>query len=323
MDRRTCLGWACGAAVAPWTVGRAAAQGAFPSRTVTIVVPYATGGPTDMHARALAPRLAEAWGQPVIVENRGGAGTMIGTQAVAKAAPDGHTLLYTSYAFTSNPVLRRQLPYDPASLAPLLHTGTGTLMLLMSGLSSLRTLRDVIEHARSAPGALKLASSGNASSPHIAAALFARAIGAEITHVPYRGAGPSVADVMAGVGDGTFDGSSNLPNMQAGRLRPVGTAGDSRHPLVPDVPTFREQGVDLVFGNWYGFFAPGAPPEPVQRRIEADLRAALADPKAREPIVRSGLRLAEGSRTDFAAFLKREAARLQALVDSGATIPVD
>ena len=95
--------------------------------------------------------------------------------------------------------------------------------------------------------------------------------------MPYRGAGPSVADVMAGVCDGTFDGTSNLPNMQAGRLRPVGTAGDSRHPLVPDVPTFREQGVDLVFGNWYGFFAPGATPEPVQRRIEADLRAALAE----------------------------------------------
>jgi tripartite-type tricarboxylate transporter receptor subunit TctC len=295
----------------------------FPTRAVTIVVPYAAGGPTDGHTRVLAAKLSQMWGQPVVVENRGGAGTLIGTQHVSKSAPDGHTLLFTAYAYTSNPILRASMPYAADALKPLVHIGSNALILFVSGRSPMKNLGDVVSHAKSGPDRLRLASSGNASSPHIALELLGRAIDAKILHLPYRGAAPAKNDVIAGVVDGIFDGSSSMPLTRSGGLRAIAIASDRRHPQAPDVPTFKELGVDLLYATWYGMLIPSATPPAIESKLNADIRTALADPAVKAAIGESGLQLSPGTPAQFGAFLQAESRKLQALVDSGVRIDVE
>jgi len=314
---RYCLALCC-------TLGAAVpAHAAFPDKPVTIIVPYAPGGLTDHYARVIGNQLAQQWGQPVVIDNRAGGGTVIGTQQAAQAKPDGYTLMLTSYGFTSNPILQKNLTYDPKALAPLAMVGNSRNMLVLSARSDLQDLPGVLKRAKSEPGALRLASSGNASSPHIAAELFAQAVDAQITHVPYRGTGPAMNDVYAGLVDGIFDGLSAMPAVKEGRLRAVALAAEKRHPAAPDVPTFRELGIDLVFGSWFGFFVPAATPQDIQTQLNADLRRAMADPKVIEQVTRNGMELTPGTAQAFATFLEGESARLRQLVDSGARITVE
>ncbi len=193
---------------------------AFPDHAVTIVVPYAPGGVTDLYGRAIGEFLGRRWKVPVIVKNEGGAATMLGTQSVARAEPDGHTLLLTSYAYTSNPVLRKDMNYGKDALRPVMLLGNSRNLLVVPAKGELHTLDDVLAKARKSPGNLRLASSGMASSPHIAAELWAKAEGVQITHVPYRGTGPAMNDVLGGMVDGIFDGPSSMVNVQAGRCAP-------------------------------------------------------------------------------------------------------
>lgn len=296
----------------------------FPDRPVTIVVPYSPGGVTDLFARAIANKLTQIWGRPVVVANQAGGGTIIGTQFVSRAPGDGYTILLTSYAFTSNPVLRKDLPYDPATLTPLLLLGNSSNMLVVGGGSPLKTLTDVVAHAKTHAGALTLASSGIASSPHIAAELFAAAAGVEITHVPYKGTAPAMNDVLGGQVNGIFDGTAAMTNVRAGKLRAIAIAAATRHPAAPEVPTFRELGVDLVFGSWFGFFVPTGTPQATQQQLFADLRSAIDDPVARGPISKTGLEIYLGSQEQFQEFLKSEAERLRRLVkSSGAKFAVE
>lgn len=301
----------------------ALAQEKFPTKPITLIVPYAAGGVTDLFARAIGVKLAETLGQPVLVDNRGGGGTIIGTQLVSRAAPDGYTLLLTSYAYTSNPILRKNMPYEQGSLAPLMLLGTTHNMLLLGAKSKPATVQDVVAYAKSGPGRLTLASSGNASSPHIAAELFAKAVGVRITHLPYKGTGPAMNDVIGGQVDGIFDGVSAMPQVQAGRLRPIAIAAPERHPLAPEVPTFREQGVDLVFGSWFGFFLPVGVPAPIQARVLEGLRKTLEDPTVREQLTKTGLRLNPGTPLQFTEYLRTESRHLQTLVESGTQIEVE
>lgn len=303
--------------------GPARAQPKFPTRPVTIVVPYTAGGPTDGHTRIIANKLSALWGQPVLVENRGGAGTLIGTQYVSKAEPDGHTLLFTAYAYTSNPILRSSMPYAADSLKPLIHIGSNGLILFVSGRSQLKNLKDVVEHARSGPEKLKLASSGNASSPHIALELLGKAVDAKILHLPYRGAAPAKNDVIAGVVDGIFDGTSSMPLTRSGGLRAIAIASERRHPAAPDVPTFRELGVDLLYATYYGMLLPSRTPQAIENQLNADIRKALEDPAVKAAIAETGLQLTPGTPQQFGDFLKAESRRLQALVDSGVKIDVE
>lgn len=322
MNKRQMIRMA-GAAVLLALAHQASAQTEFPTRPVTIVVPYTAGGPTDGHTRVLAARLSQMWGQPVVVENRGGAGTLIGTQYVSKAAPDGHTLLFTAYAYTSNPILRASIPYAADALKPLVHIGSNPLILFVSGRSPLKSLGDVVKQAQSGPDRLRLASSGNASSPHIALELLGRAVDAKILHLPYRGAAPAKNDVVAGVVDGIFDGSSSMPLTRSGGLRPIAVASDQRHPQAPDVPTFRELGVDLVYATWYGMLVPSRTPQAIESKLNADIRTALADPTVKAAFAEAGLQLTPGTPQQFAAFLAAESRKLQALVDSGVRIDVE
>lgn len=322
MKRRTLL-LGLGEAGLLTMTGHGWAQTSYPTRPVTMVVAYAAGGPTDNLARALAAALSDIWHQSVVVENRGGGGTIIGTQQVANAAPDGYTMLMTSYAYTSNPVLRKSLPYGPQALTPLALVGTNDLILLISGRSELKTLQDVIAYARKAPDNLKLASSGNASSPHIALEMFSQAIGARIMHLPYKGAGPAKNDVIAGVVDGIFDGTSSMSHIREGRLRAVAIAADQRHPLAPDVPTFDELGVKLEYGTWFGLFVPSATSLALQQKLHADVRRAMQSASLQKFAAEAGTRLASGSSQQFADYLGNQSRKLQALVDSGVKIQLE
>lgn len=297
-----------------------AAAEKYPKQAVTIVVPYAPGGVTDLYGRAIADYLGRLWKVPVIVKNEGGGGTVIGTQTVARAEPDGQTVLLTSYAYTSNPILRDDVGYAKDAFVPVMLLGNSRSMLVVSGRGDLHTLDDVVAKAKKSPGNLRLASSGMASSPHISAELWARAMGVEITHVPYRGTAPAMNDVLAGEVDGIFDGPSSMPNVKAGRLRAIAIANDKRHPGAPEVPTFRELGVDLVFGSWFGFLVPKGTPKDVVDKLNADLRKAVADPATRAAIDKTSLLVAAGTPEEFEKFLSEESQRLNKLVKSGADL---
>ena len=308
-----------------WFIASASAQGAtYPDKPVTIVVPYTAGGVTDVFGRAIAMKLSRKWEQTVIIENRAGGGTIIGTQHVSRAAPDGYTLLLTSYGFTSNPILRKSLPYDPASLTPLLLIGTSTNMLVINAKLPYKDLADVLKMAREKPGALILASSGNGSSPHVAAELFAKASGIQITHIPYKGTSPAMNDLLGGQVHGIFDGTSALGNVSTGKLRAIAIASAQRHPSAPDTPTFRELGVDMVFGGWFGFFVPSAMSQPLQDTIFKEIEASIADPEVNAIIAKTGLVIENKTQEQFKLFLKNESARLKQLTESGgASITVE
>ena len=323
MMKRSVLKMLAGACLSALVVTGVTAQERFPSKAITVIVPYSAGGVTDLYAREIATKLSEILGQQVLVDNRAGGGTIIGTQMASRAAPDGHTLLLTSYAYTSNPILRTSMPYDSKALTPLMLVGSSHSMLLMSAKSKPTSVAEVVAYAKLAPGQFKLASSGNASSPHIAAELFAKNVGAEITHLAYKGTAPAMTDVIGGQVDGIFDGVSSMSHVQAGRLRPIAIAAEERHPLAPDVPTFREKGVDLVFGSWFGYFLPAGVPAPIQARLSEALRKATQDPAVREKILKTGLRMNAGTPQQFAEFLDAESRRLKALVDGGAKISLD
>lgn len=296
----------------------------FPERPVTIVIPYSAGGVTDVFGRAIAMKLSRLWNQNVVIDNRAGGGTIIGTQHVSRALPDGYTLLLTSYGFTSNPILRKNLPYDPKSLTPLLLIGTSSNTLVINANLPYRDLADVLKMARERPGALTLASSGNGSSPHVAAELFAKAAGVQITHIPYKGTAPAMNDILGGQVHGIFDGTSALGQVSTGKLRAIATAAAVRHPSSPDVPTFRELGIDLVFGGWFGFFVPSGMPQSLQDVIFKDIERAIADPEVNTVILKTGLVLETQSQEQFKTFLQTESERLKSLTESaGASITVE
>ncbi|CAM4260798.1 LacI family transcriptional regulator [Bordetella tumbae] len=292
----------------------------YPRQPVTIVVPYAPGGVTDVYGRIIADYLGRQWKVPVIVKNEAGGGTMIGTSAVARSEPDGNTILLTSYAYTSNPILRKDLSYDKDAFRPVMLLGNSRNMLVVSARSDLHTLDDVVAKAKKSPGNLRLASSGIASSPHVAAELWARAVGVQITHVPYRGTSPAMNDVFAGEVDGIFDGPSAMPNVKAGKLRAIAIASEKPHPFAPGVPTFRELGVDLVFGSWFGFLVPKGTPDAIVDKLNADLRHAVEDPTVKAAIDKTGLLLSVGSPEQFSDFLDYESERLQKLAKTSADL---
>lgn len=313
----------CIAAAAAITSFALPAQEAFPKRTVTLVVPYAAGGVTDHFARVLGNKLSKTWGQAVVVDNRAGGGTVIGTQLVSKAAPDGHTLLFTSYGFTANSVLRKDLPYTPADFRPVALLGASHNVLLVTNRLKNKSLQAVIADAKAQPGSLKMGSSGLASSPHIGAEFFAKLTGIDFTHVPYRGQGPAMADLTAGVVDAMFDGMSSYAQVKGGVVGAMAIAALQRHPGAPEIPTFRELGVDLVTGTWFGMLAPAGVPGHVINKINADMRLALQDEETRAQITKTGMSVAMSTPEAFGEFLQQEATKLEKLVHQGAKIDLN
>jgi tripartite-type tricarboxylate transporter receptor subunit TctC len=304
----------------------ARAQEGFPQRQVRIVVPYTAGGGLDALARALAERLQAAWRQPVVVENRPGGATVVGTDAVAKAAPDGHTLLITTdNSITSNPFVIRSLPHDPMrDLAPVSHLVDVHQMIVVHPSVGVATLPALVAAARARPGALNFASYGNASQPHLTFGALAAKERIELVHVPYRGLPQAVLAVVQNEAQMTLTGiPSGAQHLNAGTLRALALGREGRSPLLPDVPTFAELGqAELDPRTWFGVFAPGGTPAALLARLHADIAGAIREPALRARFVdAAGFTLHARTPEATAAFLREDLAYKQRLIAAAGIQP--
>jgi tripartite-type tricarboxylate transporter receptor subunit TctC len=258
----------------------AAGQG-FPNRVVKVVVPQPPGGGFDAVARTMADPLSRQLGQPVIVENRPGAGTIVGTEAVAKADPDGYTLLLGASAnLALNPGLYKKLPYDPKDFKVVGLAATFSYTLAARNDLPFNSLREIVEHARANPGKLTYASGGNGTGQHIAAAVTFHLAGVKVTHVPYKGAQAAYQDLLPGRVDMFFDNSATArPHIQNGRVKAIAVSSPQRVSYHPDVPTVREAGVDFEMVTWVGYFARADTPAPILARLREAFDKALATPE--------------------------------------------
>lgn len=290
---------------APFVTPAARAQ-AWPSRPVRLVVPYPPGGGADTTARLIAEPMAAALGQPVVVENKGGAGGTIGAAEVARAGHDGHTLLLDAGAHVVNPFVMKSLPFDyHTAFAPITQlTVLPQIMLVKTALPA-TTIAEFVALAKARPGTLSYGSSGNATSSHLAAAWFAQATGISLVHVPYRGGGPAVQDLVAGNIDmhmGTV--SSSLALAQAGRIRPLGVTTKARLAQLPEVPALAEATVPgFELNEWNGLYAPSGTPAEVLDRLNATATAALAQPAVQARLASLGALAVGSSRGEFVVFL--------------------
>ncbi len=290
----------------------------FPERTVRYIVPFTPAGLTDIMARILANRLGDVWQRPVVVENRAGGNAMIGADAVAKAAPDGHTLLAITLTHAVNATLFPNAPYNLLrDLTTISLLGSLPLLVVVNANSPIRSLDELAAAARART--LNAGSSGNGSPPHLGLELFRAAsrAGGNITHVPYRGGAPGVTDLVAGNLDFMV---SNLPEcisqVQGGRLRALATTGETRHRTLPDVATVTELGMPgLTMSSWTAMQVPSATPAPIRERIEAATLAVLAEPDTRRRILDAGFDIEGLDSTRSQAFLRAEVVRWGRLVE--------
>lgn len=280
----------------------------YPDRPVRLVVPFAPGATTDILARMLAERLAERWKQPVIVENRAGAGSLIGAEFVARSAPDGYTLLFGSESLALLPQLQ-QVPFDwRTDLQRVSLVGELPILLLASGkradIDSLKALKAV---AGARPGALNYGSPGSGTVHHLTTEMFARAAGLEMTHVPYKGAGPALNDLIGGVIDVMVGAEpSAKPHLQAGRVRALAVFARERLPGLPDVPTAREAGQPFEMAFWWGIMAPGRLPAELRDAIADATTAAIRDPELRKRMIDAGVTPIGGSPAAFETFFRAQ-----------------
>jgi len=285
ISRRRFAAQLAASALAPGVVARAAlAQPSsaqfWPNRFVRIVVPYASGGPTDAVARTVADPLAKTWGQQVVIENKGGAGSNIGAEVVARSDPDGYTLLVGSSALSMNRNLYRSLNYDAITdFAPVTHLCSFSFFMCVPNSSPAKSVQEFIAYAKERRGALTFATPGTGTPPHMAGELFKRIAGIEMVHVPYRGAGPAYSDLIAGRIDLQFASGVALELIKSGQLRGLAISGAKRTAAAPELPTVAEAGIPgFEVSSWYAFFLPAKTPPDIIRKINADTVASLADP---------------------------------------------
>jgi tripartite-type tricarboxylate transporter receptor subunit TctC len=277
-------------AIAAWLAPAASFAQDFPSRAITIIVPQPPGGGTDIISRIVAQQLSEQLGKPVVIENKAGAGTLVGTDAAAKATPDGYTLLAGLTAnMAVNPSLFKTLPYDPIrDFTPVGMMAEFPFVLVVSKDFPAKSVKDLIAMAKAKPGTINFASAGNGSGQHLSAELFKLMAGVDMTHVPYRGAAPAYSDVISGRTPVFFDNlASALGHIKGGTVRALGVTGNKRAPLLPDVPTIAEAGVPGYQNYvWFGLWAPKNTPKPVVDRLYAEIRKAVATPSVKERITK-------------------------------------
>jgi tripartite-type tricarboxylate transporter receptor subunit TctC len=288
----------------------ARAQDAFPTRQVRIVVPFPPGGGLDALARGLADRLQAAWRQPVVVDNRPGGSTVPGTDIVAKAPADGHTLLITAdNSITSNPHLIRNLPHDPMrDLAPVSLLVEVHQMILVHPAVGARSMAELVAAARAAPGRLNFGSYGNASQPHLAFGALMAQERVELTHVPYRGLTPAVLATLSGEVQMTLAGiASSIEHLRAGTLRALAVGRPARFEALPEVPTLAEAGFGAIDPRtWFGAFAPAGTPAALVARLSREIAAAMADPAVRDRQLTPNGYTVHASTPDWAAGFLRE-----------------
>ncbi len=312
-NRRKWLTSAMATAISPWVL----ASDTWPNRPIKLVVPFPPGGGTDLVARAIAPALAAKLGQPVVIDNKPGAATIIGTDAVTKAAPDGYTLLLSgSSSFTVNPALRTNLPYDVAKdLAPIALVAQAPLVLVVPATPKYRTLGDLIQTARAKPGSVNYATFGAGSAPHLAGALFALATGIKIQDVAYRGSAQALTGLLGGELDFAIETvASTLPHIQSGRLRALAIVGRTRSSNLPDVKTLAElQLPDASFDGWYAMAAPSNTPKPVLQRLSREVSALMETSDIKAQLKMQGLEAVHLGAAQLRATMERETPRYRAL----------
>ncbi len=282
-----------------------------PGKPIRVLVGFAAGGGTDIQARIVAPRLAEALGASVVVENKPGASTSLAAAEVARAAPDGHTILYSfNGAFAQVPfTLAGGVPYDPVKdFTPLSLGSSGSQILVLHTSVPATNVRELLAWAKAHPGKLNIASFGTGTSSHLFAEMFMRQSGVEMVHVPYKGTGDAVKDLLAGRVQVMFDaGTSAIANTATGRLRMIGVVGEKRSPFTPDVPTLTEQGlkgIDLV--GWLGWFGPANLPADTVRKYNAALVKVLADPAVKAAIEKGGYESVSSTPEELGAMVRRD-----------------
>lgn len=302
----------------------AAGAAEYPEKPVRFILPNGAGGSPDIIARVLAVRLTEILGQQFIVDNRPGAGGILAVEAVAKANPDGYTLLQCGISQTISPALKRKLPYDTwRDLARIVqYGGVPNALIVYNGLP-VRNLADLVAHAKANPGKLKYGSSGIGFTPHLTMEMFRRAAGIDVLHVPYKAAPQAVADVMGGQIELMFTNvPAALPNIRAGRVRAVAVTTLQRSEQVPEIPTVNESGFPgFEMTSWYGSCAPAKTPKPVLARLEGALLQALAAPDMRKRFAEQGVELRTTAGADFDAFYKSEVARWSKVVQEAGIKP--
>jgi tripartite-type tricarboxylate transporter receptor subunit TctC len=290
---------------------------AYPTKPVRIIVNFPPGGVNDVTARVLAPYLSKALGQPVIIDNKPGAGTTIGTDFVAKSTPDGHVLMVAASSTAISPSLYASLPYDPAKdLAPIALIGSTTNYLVVGPKTPASSVRQLVDYARRNPGKLNYASSGNGSSTHLTAELMKQQGKFFAVHIPYRGVGPAMAALLAGEVDFLFDaGPASVPSIRAGRVRLLAVSTRTRSPLFPDTPTMVESGFpDFDVDSWTGIMTTGGTPQPVIDRLEAELHGIVALPEVHAAFAKLGMAVRFSGSKDFAEYYSREMKRWAAAV---------
>lgn len=321
INRRSVLRMATVAPAGILLLGSSGASAAepFPSRSIRVVVPFTPGGGTDVVGRTLVLGMQKELGQALIIDNKPGAGTVIGTDLVAKAPADGYTLLLTTSSIAINDSLVKKLPYDTEkNLTEVALICTGPNVLVTQPGSPYKTVADVIAAAKAAPGKLTYASSGNGSAVHLAGELFKMMAGVDITHVPYRGAGPAYTDLIGGQVNllfGTAGGSANL--VAAGKMRPIGVTSARRVDAYKGVPAIAETIPGYEADVWYGMFAPAGTPPEIIARINAAVRAAAEAPDYKQKLAKEGLTVAVNTPAQMTRLMRAEEARWRKVVTEG------
>ena len=301
------------------------AQDKYPSKPITLICPYSAGGNADQRSRQIGRFISTALGQPVLVENKPGAGGNIGTEAVARAKPDGYTIGMGNFApLAVNPTMFSKLNFDPAKdLMPICLIEKGPLVLMVPANSPFHSVKDIMAAAKAAPGKLSFASGGLGGSHHLSGEMFKSLAGLSITHIPYKGGAPAATDLMGGQVDMMFEQMyAAAPSIRAGKLRALAITSKVRSPLFPDLPTMAEAGVPgFEVQNWQGLIAPAGTPAAVIRTLNMAVNQALADPAIKAQMLAQGNELGGGSTEGFAALIKSEADRWGKLVKSASIKP--
>lgn len=299
-----------GAGIAALATARPAAFAqAWPTRPITIIAPYGAGGSNDILTRLLGEALASRLGQGILVENKAGAGTRIANEFVARAAPDGHTVLHAAAPIAIGEALYAKLPYDAKkSFEAVVSTAIAPLFLVVNANAPYKTVTEFVAHGKASPNGLTFGSPGAGSAPHLTAELLMRAAGAKGVVVQYRGDAPAYNELLAGRIDGTLTAlSTAVPHVQAGKLRVLAVANEERTPLQPQTPTLRESGLPTVVGyGWYGLMVPAGTPAAIVKRLNAETNAVLADGDVRRKAEAVGLQLRGGTSAEFAGFIDSE-----------------
>jgi tripartite-type tricarboxylate transporter receptor subunit TctC len=297
---------------------RVARAAAWPDRPVHLIVPIAAGGPTDTNARLLADKLSKIWGQQVVVDNKPGAGTNIGSEFVARSDPDGYTILFGTSSLSANAALYRSLSYDPqADFAPVSLVARFPFFMFVPNSSPAKTVKDFIANANAHDGKLIMASPGTGSGPHLAEVLFMQMAKIHMTHAPYRGAAPAFIDLIPGRIDCYFGSGELLTYSRSGQVRVLASTGAKRSPAAPEVPTIAESGVpDYVVDSWQAVFAPAKTPPDILRKMNDGVVQALADRSVIDTLAQTAYSAESSSADALKEFLKDDTEKWQSVIKS-------